>query len=45
VDRLVTRVDDLAAYVVGGGVTVDRVRSVLGGKGLDRKAVRWEKFW
>jgi ferredoxin-NAD(P)+ reductase (naphthalene dioxygenase ferredoxin-specific) len=33
------------AYVAGGGGTVDRVREVLAARGLERKAVRWEKFW
>jgi ferredoxin-NADP reductase len=45
VDRLVTDVNDLLAYVSGGGTTIDRVREVLVAKGMDRKAVKWEKFW
>ncbi|MBI4636982.1 MAG: hypothetical protein HY727_11600 [Candidatus Rokubacteria bacterium] len=45
VDRLVSSVADLVAYVSGGGETINRVRQVLVAKGLDRKAVKWEKFW
>jgi len=45
VDRLVHDVNGLVAYVSGGGETIDRVRAVLMAKGLDRKSVRWEKFW
>ena len=45
VDRLTPRVDGLVAYVAGGGETINRVRDVLMSKGLDRKAVKWEKFW
>jgi NAD(P)H-flavin reductase len=45
VDRLVTTVDGLVAYVAGSGTTIDRVREVLMRKGLERRAVRWEKFW
>ena len=45
VDRLTSSVDALVAYVAGGGETINRVRDVLTAKGLDRKAVKWEKFW
>ncbi len=45
VDRLVHSVDNLVAYVSGGGAVIDAVRSVLTAKGLERKSVRWEKFW
>jgi ferredoxin-NADP reductase len=45
VDRLVHSVDRLVAYVCGGSETINRVREVLVKKGLDRKSVRWEKFW
>jgi ferredoxin-NADP reductase len=45
VDRLVTDVAGLVAYVAGGAETIARVREVLMAKGLERKAVRWEKFW
>lgn len=33
------------AYVSGGGRMIDVVREVLMARGLDRKSVRWEKFW
>jgi ferredoxin-NADP reductase len=36
---------DLVAYVSGGGAMIDGVRQVLIAEGLDRKSVRWEKFW
>ena len=36
---------DLVAYVSGGGAMIDAAREVLMAKGLDRKSVRWEKFW
>ena len=45
VERLVHSVDRLVAYVCGGGETVKRVREVLVRKGMDRKSVKWEKFW
>jgi ferredoxin-NADP reductase len=45
VERLTPTVDGLVAYVCGGGTTVDRVRAALVGRGLERKAVKWEKFW
>ena len=45
VDRLVTDVTGLVAYVAGGEATIARVREVLMAKGLERKAVKWEKFW
>jgi phenol hydroxylase P5 protein len=35
----------LVAYVSGGGATIETVREVLMARGLDRKSVRWEKFW
>jgi len=38
-------VEGLVAYVAGGGETINRVRDALMAKGLDRKAVKWEKFW
>ena len=43
--RLVPDVAGLVAYVAGGEQTIHRVRDVLVAKGLDRKAVKWEKFW
>jgi ferredoxin-NADP reductase len=33
------------AYVSGGGQMINAVREVLMARGLDRKSVRWEKFW
>ena len=36
---------DLVAYVSGGGAMIGAVREVLMARGLDRKSVRWEKFW
>jgi NAD(P)H-flavin reductase len=45
VDRLAADVGGLIAYVSGGGETINRVRAVLVAKGLERKAVKWEKFW
>lgn len=45
VDRTVQSVHGLVAYVSGGGRMINQVREVLMAKGLDRKSVRWEKFW
>ena len=45
VERLVGDVQGMVAYVAGGGDTIASVREVLMGKGLERKAVKWEKFW
>jgi len=45
VDRLVHSVDKLVVYVCGGGDAVNAVRDVLVRKGMDRKSVKWEKFW
>lgn len=45
VDRLVFGVDTLLVYVCGGGETINKVRAVLVAKGMDRKNVKWEKFW
>ena len=45
VDRLVHSVDKLVVYVCGGGNTVKAVRDALVKKGMDRKSVKWEKFW
>jgi ferredoxin-NADP reductase len=38
-------VDKLVVYVCGGGDTVNAVRDALVKKGMDRKSVKWEKFW
>lgn len=45
VERTVSSVEELAAYVSGGGVMIRKVRELLMTKGLERKAVKWEKFW
>jgi len=45
VDALVADPRDLVAYVSGGGAMIDAVREGLMARGLDRKSVRWEKFW
>ena len=45
VERLVTDVDGLVAYVAGGEATIKAVRAALMAKGMERKAVKWEKFW
>ena len=45
VDRLVHSGDRTVAFVAGGGETIKQVRQLLVGKGFDRKAVKWEKFW
>ena len=45
VDELVPDVAGLAAYVSGGRQMIDAVRAVLMAKGMERKSVKWEKFW
>jgi ferredoxin-NADP reductase len=45
VERLVTDVAGLVAYVAGGEATIASVREVLMARGLERKAVKWERFW
>jgi NAD(P)H-flavin reductase len=45
VDRLVGDVGGLVAYVAGGEATIKAVRAALMAKGMERKAVKWEKFW
>jgi len=45
VDRMVHSVDRLVVHVCGGGGTINSVRDVLVKKGMDRKSVKWEKFW
>ncbi len=32
-------------YVCGGEGTIKQVRQALMAKGMDRKSVKWEKFW
>jgi len=45
VNRLIGSVDGLIAYVSGSGRMIGKVREVLMAKAMERKAVRWEKFW
>ncbi len=45
VERTVPSVEGLIAYVSGGGEMINKVRAVLMAKGMERKAVKWEKFW
>ena len=45
VERLVSDVNGLVAYVAGGEATIKAVRAALMAKGMERKAVKWEKFW
>ena len=45
VARLAPEPSGLVAYVAGGETTIRAVREILMGRGLDRKAVKWEKFW
>jgi hypothetical protein len=35
----------LIAYVSGGGEMIKKIRAVLTAKGMERKAIKWEKFW
>jgi NAD(P)H-flavin reductase len=45
VGGLVGEVADVVAHVAGGAAAITAVREVLMARGLERKAVRWEKFW
>lgn len=45
VERIAPSVEGLIAYVSGGGEMINKVRAVLMAKGMERKAVKWEKFW
>jgi ferredoxin-NADP reductase len=45
VERLAPAVTGLVAYVAGGAGVIQGVRNVLVARGLERKAVKWEKFW
>jgi len=38
-------VEGLVAYVAGGAATINTTRHVLMARGLDRKSVKWEKFY
>ena len=44
-ERLVTDATSLVAYVAGGEATIKAVRAALMARGMDRKAIKWEKFW
>ena len=35
----------LVAYVAGGETTIKAVRAALTARGMERRAVKWEKFW
>ena len=39
------RSDAIVAYVAGGAQTIKTTREVLMSRGLDRKSVKWEKFY
>ncbi len=45
VERHAPPVEGLVTYVAGGEEAIHRVRDVVTSRGLDRKAVKWEKFW
>jgi len=36
---------DLVVYVAGGEKTIKEVRAAMVARGMERKAVKWEKFW
>ena len=44
-ERLAGNVAGLVAYVAGGEATIKAVRAALMGQGMERKAIKWEKFW
>jgi ferredoxin-NADP reductase len=45
IEALVPDVTGLVAYVAGGETTIRQVREALMARGLERRAVKWEKFW
>jgi CDP-4-dehydro-6-deoxyglucose reductase len=45
VERLGSRDSGVVAYVAGGEATIKRVREILMARGLERKAIKWERFW
>jgi NAD(P)H-flavin reductase len=45
VERLAPGAGGLVAYVAGGEATIRRVREILMARGLERKAIKWERFW
>jgi ferredoxin-NADP reductase len=44
-ERVAGEVSGLVAYVAGGEATIKAVRAALIARGMERKAVKWEKFW
>lgn len=38
-------VEGVVAYVAGGAQTINTTRAILTARGLERKAVKWEKFY
>ena len=45
VERLLGDTGGLVAYVAGGEATIKTVRAALTARSMDRKAIKWEKFW
>jgi phenol/toluene 2-monooxygenase (NADH) P5/A5 len=45
VERHAPGAEGLVAYVAGGEATIHAVRDRLVARGMERKAVKWEKFW
>jgi ferredoxin-NADP reductase len=43
--RLAGDVAGLVAYVAGGEAAIKAVRAALMARGMERKAVKWERFW
>ena len=44
-ERLAGDVAGLVVYVAGGEPTIKAVRAAMVARGMERKAVKWEKFW
>jgi len=44
-ERVAGDITGLVAYVAGGEATIKAVRTALMARGMERKAVKWEKFW
>jgi NAD(P)H-flavin reductase len=45
VERLAPADPGVVVYVAGGEATIKRVREVFVSRGLERKAIKWERFW
>lgn len=43
--RVVPGTDATIAYVSGSGEMIGKVRELLMARGLERKAIKWERFW